>query len=310
MRVEGSIRGPPRASLGWVNKRMALTSRHKLSILSFNSYFREEAKRARQLLGIPHGGFDQPTGAVWREAQFSDWARRIYRTHGYPIEPFGEDDSPYEGFMLKNDLRETLSWTEQNKWDEAIRQRIRLCPLRVISRRLLQSFDLPYSHGLLESVEWYVLTGDHEHLAQWSNARVPWLGDPRHYGTDYVTVPVGLDSETTKEQWADLWPEVRRIVDSLVGHKKITGRPPRAPSGRDGYWWRMLNEEGFFERVAEAVNEFEPSAADLIAARKDYTLENIAYLWELLTPGDEFGPDYVRRRISVVDTAMQPQHPL
>lgn len=320
------------------DSRMA---RRNAQIIMWNPYFKQYAREARQVLGLPEEGLESGdvTGfmasvglginmnnqlipyiwAIWwfvihvAKASLSPPASILRLPSFLPqwLQRYGEGDS-----MVAVPEPSWPQWTHRAvRYPSLTKPESEGVPLNKIAGLFLSAFDLPTR--LYDLVRWYILTGDETFLRKGSNPLEVKIEAPLGIdGRLHVQVVVnGLDTSTVKADWVDIWdrqiaPLLDRwyVNDEIQGERLRKGQPPltRPQLEADLRRGRRRHQAGLKAARYAPFFEFwfEQRTDDLCKAIIDY---QESHPQDESMKGGDIEPRTIRANIKSLDQMMAPR---
>lgn len=320
------------------DSRMA---RRNAQIIMWNPYFKQYAREARQVLGLPEEGLESGDvtdfmasvglginmnnqlipyiWAIWwfvihvAKASLSPPASILRLPSFLPqwLQRYGEGDS-----MVAVPEPSWPQWTHRAvRYPSLTKPESEGVPLNKIAGLFLSAFDLPTR--LYDLVRWYILTGDETFLRKGSNPLEVKIEAPLGIdGRLHVQVVVnGLDTSTVKADWVDIWdrqiaPLLDRwyVNDEIQGERLRKGQPPltRPQLEADLRRGRRRHQAGLKAARYAPFFEFwlEQRTDDLCKAIIDY---QESHPQDESMKGGDIEPRTIRANIKSLDQMMAPR---
>lgn len=255
--------------------------RRRTGFIAFSPAFKERIKQIRSELGIPSDGF--PTAKLLNSEEpggfYPKQAIKWYENQVEKATGKRSKDLPHYYRYFPEELAKLV---------EDLAYSSRPCrtgfhpdvTLDRLAMDLVREFGLP--EDSVNEVKRRILVEENAGFTVSSPLQLIFIPvNEQEEGTKFVALIAGIDSDTTRKDWLDMWEQVRRLMSMNDVEMSTTKREEEKILLRDLTWWEWS---------------------------KHLTPKQIADKWEA-KEGKAYGEDTIRAPIHRIDETMRPISP-
>jgi len=234
--------------------------RRRADVCGFSPAFQERVKAIRAELGIPQDGFprykvlhpEEPKGFYPKEA--IEW----YECHVEQTSGKQSKDLPHYYWHFPKELAELV----ENFAYSSQPCRAGFRPEVPLDRRAM---DLAHEFGLPEDVvneiKRRILVDENTGFGLSSRLQLIFIPvNEQEEGIRFVALIAGIDGDTTRKDWLDVWEQVRRLMRDNGVETPPTKREEEKILLRDLTWWEWSRNGLTVRQVADKWGERENEA--------------------------------------------------